>query len=234
MNKTHLILGMSHVTCLKNALSKDENEYIDALLFTQNFYLDKLFERYGSNPEEKTQDPSKIFLCIDGNQHNAFSLLEHPKKYIVGNTAEDDSLSNSDRVFVPADVIADVLRQRMEPTFQLEKALHERFSGSDIAHIAPPPPLSDANHIKNHPGIFKDRLHLGVAPKLLRLSIYQIQMQLCKEQAAKLGSRFIEAPDQAIDEYGLLKSEYFNLDPTHGNIAYGRLMLDKILSGKDN
>lgn len=72
-------------------------------------------------------------------------------------------------------------------------------------------------------------LAFDAAPADLRLRIWGVQQDLCREQAALLGADFLEPPANALDAQGFLGTDFWTDDPTHGNLAYGRTVLDQII-----
>lgn len=108
-------------------------------------------------------------------------------------------------------------------------ALYEAFPGAKRAYLNPPPPIGDWEHIKHHPGAFAGKIQCGPAPDALRIALYRIQTDCFRSLAEKNGAMFIEPDPSTITPEGFLAKGYFNRDPTHGNAAYGKLMLKKVI-----
>ena len=63
---------------------------------------------------------------------------------------------------------------------------------------------------------------------LLRLKIYRIQCEFYARSAKTYGAVFFEPPAEALSPEGFLDPAFREIDPTHGNAAYGRLVIDQI------
>jgi len=61
--------------------------------------------------------------------------------------------------------------------------------------------------------------------KILRL--VEVFEQPVRDALAELGCPLLELPE-TIDAQGLLREEYWGNDPAHANVAYGKLMLDRL------
>ena len=107
-----LIIGMSHVACIKAALSETEKEHVDVQIVNKNNWKRAIFSKYGET-ENLNEDPDKVFLCIEGNQHNVFSLIEHPTKYTL-DSLDALSRTGSERIFVSGNMMAYILAVRLQ------------------------------------------------------------------------------------------------------------------------
>ena len=107
--------------------------------------------------------------------------------------------------------------------------IHSRFKGANFVHLCSPPPISDEDFLKDNWGqYFEKNKGRNFAPADLRMILYNMQSDIYASYAKKLNATFLQPPSSTLDGLGFLAREYWNIDPTHGNTAYGRLVLDQI------
>ena len=232
---TTLILGMSHVWALSDARTAAEMGTVQTVNLLDH---PKAFDRKGSRflaAEGLAEAPDLVCLTLAGNFHNIFCLMENAAKFRLGDpllgTVPDAA---PDRPFVPRDLLRAHFDQRLEPVWTMQRAVHARFPATRFAHLSAPPPvialpaLTEAEQAEGG-GKAKFRfLAFDAAPAPLRLRIWGLQQELCRQQAALLGADFVEPPTATLDAEGFLAAGFWTDDPTHGNAAYGRLVLDQI------
>lgn len=233
MEPTILIVGHSHVECLSAAARTSGRNNVDVI------NIQRLPNFRTASPEAITtmvveaarhKNPEVLCLCLFGNEHNVAGIIEHPQPFSIGDTEAIAIPPNSEgRWFIPNSVALDSFREWLGVARKLEKSLHSVFPKAQNFYITPPPPISDWPHILEHPGVFKDKLHLGPAPDALRLILYRLQCQVLKEAADDCGADTIAVDSHAVDTRGFLKQGFYGNDPTHGNLHYGTLMLTCIL-----
>ncbi len=223
---------MSHVHALDRAMTDAERSVIEIIDFNTR---PKLF-----NQQENKIDfnllgglrPKAVFLSIRGNYHNVLGLIESPIPMSIGDRdrgAVPGAVDSKTRHFVPQSLMRAYMASILEDqSFSHFGKLAAHFSEAQIFHLSPPPPCGDAAHVSAHPGIFRPRLHLGVSPPSLRRKFFDIQTDLYREACERANITFVDVPKGATGEDGLMKRDYWNNDPTHGNAAYGRLVLNQI------
>ena len=157
-------------------------------------------------------------------------LIEHPQPFSIGDAAKgSEPDGHPDRWFIPYNLMRDDFRAREKTARNLAQKIYDQFSNAKHLMLNPPPPISDWEHLKTYPGIFKDKIKLGPAPNELKLKLYQIQTSIFKEIADENNADFIDLSGETTTKDGFLQSGYFNTDPTHGNPAYGAVVLDRIV-----
>lgn len=233
MSRKYLMVGMSHIQCLKAALSTEEVADVEIVNLKQNKDLWSRQTAKIKTGRFKTQDPDVVCICIGGNEHNQLGLLDHPDPIAVGIpeaglTPAPETATDAPRRLIPRAVMRDAMKAMMHKHDQMTRQLHEAFPGARFIHMSSPPPIAESEHVLDNLGIFKDRLQNGIGPLALRKTLYEIQVELTREQAEELSADFLPAAPGALTEDGFLKEGFYNKDPSHGNAAYGRLMLDRI------
>lgn len=227
-----LVIGMSHIGALRRALTAEQAGFIDMISLPAR--LEDLDKRKGEIKvwERKGLKAEVVCLSIRGNFHSQFGLLENPEKFRLGDAVAGSVPSGeSDRRFIPRDMLRAHFREQLEAHLtKWYEFLHSQFPGSRFVHVCAPPPIENEAHLCAHPGIFAPKMHLGIAPRDLRLKIYELQTELYREQAARFGAVFLSPPAEALTADGFLDRTYWHLDPTHANAQYGELVLKQILS----
>lgn len=173
-------------------------------------------------------EPQAVCLTIGGNLHNMLGIIENPIPFSVG-AAEKGSVPEgvNDRLFIPSAVMDDVFKTQFDSRRMAE--LYRAFPGALRLYLNSPPPIPDFDHIRKYPGIFRDKIFMGPAPNDLRMKLYQMQSKAIRALTDAQGAIFVDPAPELLDAGGFLRSDYFNTDPTHGNIAYGQVMLDELL-----
>jgi len=177
-------------------------------------------------------EPDAVCVSVGGNYHNILGIIENPVPFSVG--LGDGGVvpkGSDDRQFIPSSVMEDMFRNYFDD--HLVGELYGAFPSAKRLYLNPPPPIPDFEHIRKNPGIFRDSLHLGSAPNDLRLALYQFQSKVIADVARQNEAIFVEPEQSLLDEDGFLAEQFFSNDPTHGNVEYGQVMLDKLMSAAE-
>lgn len=231
MSPSVIIAGHSNIRCLMAAEAEAPEPGVEfADLLRLKGAKEAPGARYGEmvRKASATSDPDVICLSIFGNYHNVLGVVEHPQPFSAGGTS-GALPPEAGRWFVPSAVIADTFRHQFRRARNITASLYEAFPQARRLFLNPPPPIGDWDHILGNPKLFADKVHLGPAPDALKLRLYELQTEFFAELAADHGARLIETPPEARTATGFLDPDYHGEDPTHGNVAYGRLMLHRIL-----
>jgi hypothetical protein len=219
-----LIVGMSHVEALRAAMTGAEAAISRIVNFSREpapFGIQRMRERLIGRFRGGSPGPELMCLSIHGNYHNIIGLTNHPQRFVIGGADLPGQR-------VPEDMMLEHIRREHAPHLGLARKLAGRFRPRRLVILAPPPPIGDAEHITSQPGTFREMLANGVAPPETRVKLYDLQCRIHAEHAAALGAEFLPAPPEARKADGFLAPAYHGRDPTHGNAAYGRLVLDRL------
>ncbi|MES2302870.1 MAG: hypothetical protein V4521_12510 [Pseudomonadota bacterium] len=218
-----LILGESHCTAISRAIGDDIRDKFVAVDV-----------RIGADTSKINFDlfsdfcPSNILLSFGGTEHNIVGLIEAEPRFDFLWPPFDDF--DDGRCLVPASAIEELIAYRVQSGLRRAMLVRERFSCPTFA-LAPPPPFRSIDEKTQLPQAFTTLLEAGIAPPALRRKLYAVQCEVMRRQYEALDIPFIPAPATATDEEGYLLRKFWNRDPTHGNPAYGRLVI-KHLRGK--
>jgi hypothetical protein len=167
---------------------------------------------------------NSVALFYGGNEHHANFLFEQAPRFDFVPKGLQSLPVEADAVIVSESLIRAKFRSLLGSPLQGLLAYLTRQAHSRITLIGTPPPRRDYDgfqslFISDHP-----QVKLTSSIKLLKL--WHVLQEILREQAEGNGVEFIAVPDGITDEDGFLKPEFTGTDATHGNQAYGQLMLN--------
>lgn len=233
--KKILIIGHSHV---------------NALIVASKNYCKEYFEFY-SIPRDGLEgvfkliplDYDSVFFLIEGNYHNIYSLVDLPIRFdfnLPDHLIKDSSSPcydvlinhfNKSITVLPYGIVLSQLSEDLRFVFSLTEKLHKAFKLVNCYLMEPPPPVP-ASHVISFPHPFEEMIRVhGIARPEFRFKIYLTYLDAIRTNASRLNLRYIEVPIDAIAfSDGFLKDFYLHTDATHANEAYGKLVLNQILT----
>ena len=221
MAQNILVVGMSHV----GALIRARTERPRPGLHLVNLRHDHSEIARDANARKAMIDQfgkvDVLVLLLDGNFHNVLSLLNDPDPFFMVPAPPNGQ-------FVPQDMMQAHIDARYQRTLVVGQTIAGMFPARLRIVLDPPPPGGDAAHIATYPGVFAKKIQIGVSPDALRLATYRLQSAVYRAHARELDAVFLSSPAEACNDSGMLAKQYWNTDPTHGNAAYGQLVLDAI------
>lgn len=168
-------------------------------------------------------------LCnVGGFEHTLLSLVNHPRRFDFILPSEEHLELSENAELLPYSAVIRVLRAHRTPFLTIHRYLRS-ITDLPIIQICPPPPIGNDQHIIAHPGIFGEKIKdLGLSPPVLRYKMWRSYLSILQRECTELGSQLIEPPSDAIEQGKYLSESYWGIDPTHGNTAYGELILRQI------
>lgn len=221
---------MSHVNATMSALTMAEREHFTYVNFQRT---PDLIDRAAAKVDFShfpTSRPDVVLLSMAGNAHNVLGMFEHPQPYAVGHRTKGRVPADTERAFIPLDLIDAWFEHHLRSVFDKADQIHAFYSELPFIYVSAPPPNGDEVHIRTYPNAFAAKLHMPFSPPELRIALYEAQCRAYQRQAERHGARFLPAPAAACTPEGFLDLAFANNDPTHGNATYGRLVLDQISS----
>lgn len=222
--KRFLIAGHSHIGALRRAWSEIQGGYqgisIDFLaLRERNFLKSSTRDRMNQSTPESididalsgemsrlSRDAHLTILSIRGNQHTVHAF-----------SARKGRQSNDIRGLV------------CEQTCDWLRILVPHIDGQ-AAMMLPPPPIESEEHIRSHPGLFRDVIErIELPPPQTRLQLWTEQIAGMRAAAEQFGLPVLELPEDIFSPSGFLSQDCWGNDPTHGNAEYGRRLLRSII-----
>jgi len=220
--KKILVVGHSHVNALKDSNPEEGFEFCS------------LVGANGLASFVKKNIPSSEYdalVCsIQGSQYNIFGLVKHPQPFDFYWPDEPGLPIDEDAELLPLSLVTSIFKRDLRATFHILDTI-KKISRIKTYFLEPPPPVPSEAHIRKHPSSFREKINQhGVSPAVFRYKLWRLQAKLVREHCASLGLDYIPVPKEAQNRQGLLRRPYWNIDPTHGNAAYGALVLNQIRS----
>lgn len=173
----------------------------------------------------------RIVSVVGGNAHNAIALIRHARPFDFLWPDEDGPSLDDGSELIPLGQIRTVLERRLQTDFARLRALHAIVG--PFIHLESPPPVRDGSYIAAHAEPwFRDAAgdELVVAGPGMRWRVWRLASQLVREAVAALDCRYLPVPAEARDADGFLRQS-LAADPTHGNAAYGELLIRAVEAG---
>ena len=185
---------------------------------------------------------STVFLLWQGNQHLARFLFATGPPFDFFIATQPDRAVHPDAVIVPESAVRDVMRAGFDGLSPLLDRLNA-VAGCNPVVVGTPPPKGDDDKLRRllvEPHFMREAERQGLsvetAPLIsatIRLKLWLVMQEVLYEIANRHGRPFVPVPEEAFDEQGFLKEEFWLPDVTHANLRYGDLMW-KHLTGPGN
>ena len=216
-----LVIGRSHTACVKKAADKAGDRHVRVI----NINRDGEPDPADLQRDHEAHPPVVLGLSFDGNMHNVLCLGEHPQPFTIAGAGGPEG----GRTSIPHAVMRDLFRMRIEGRMtEFVTRYRTCFPEARLVVILPPPPLADLSRIETLSDVLAARVAGGFAPAEIRLAAYECQLEIYRDVAREAGVGCLEPPPAARDDSGLLAPDYTSKDPTHGNEAYGALVLSQL------
>ena len=232
MKKRVLAIGHSHLGALEFFLrSKQEfSEFeLEIVQLLSSEYADIEQDSDGRTARtlrQKDENCDLVVLAISGNEHQMMGLVNHPRPFDFVLPERPDLPLQKDREIVPFELIRDTLESWMKP--DLFRKMSELLT-RPMFQLEPPPPVLDEEHIRNHAGIFREKIDkFGVNHPAIRFKLWRVSSNLIASYCAKFGIEFLPVPAEAVGPEGFLHYMALCPDPTHANGWYGALVVHQL------
>ncbi len=189
---------------------------------------------------ERISRTRNAVLMWTGNQANADFLMMpgQPIDLIPRNYGDTSVLRDAQLVAELA--IRAHFATRIGHLDQMLSALGRPDGLRRIVLGVPPPLLEEAvmrRHMRKPSGFFPtkaaqmriDAETVRFAPASVRRKLWFVLMEMFRDMAERHGALFLPCPAGALDADGYLKPELTAEDGTHGNVAYGRMMIEQLV-----
>jgi hypothetical protein len=174
---------------------------------------------------------TRFFMFTGGSEHVRWGLVNDPRPFdcvTPSNATATEPLCGE--VFPYEMLVA--LGQSAAEFLTVSLSLLRSLTDKPIYQLCPPPPLKGVDLARVKVGsIFEDGAkQYGIAPDALRVRIWQICIEGLRRACREKGVVFLEPPETMIDTDGCLVSEAVGHDAVHASAAYGRLLLEQLIS----
>jgi hypothetical protein len=215
-----LILGESHCTAIARAISDSGTDDFVA--------IDVRNRAAGIKVDEASFDgysPLHLVLAFGGTEHNLIGLIETEPKFDFLYPPFEDF--DAGRSLIPSIAIESLLDSRIRSA--LQRALQVKSLFQCPVHVlAPPPPFFALDERAKLPSAFAPLIEAGITPSSIRRKLYTVLCKVMNRAYEINGVNCIDAPPASHDDHGYLRRTLWDKDPTHGNAAYGKLVIEHL------
>jgi len=240
-----LLVGVSHVTALKNAQAARVAGHA-AIFDLPTFELVPKYLPIVAHVEGRqalmpdiepdlrgaveASPPACVIGAFWGDQHFFMSTANLPRRLDFVLPAEPDLPLDPGAEIVPYDLICDYVRYHcVHVQLLIEATL--RVTRAPLYLLPAPPPVADFAAIpggsssKHIDGLVAQH---GVAPAWLRYKFWRLVSDVYNQMAAAAGAKALPTPPESQAPDGFRRAEYDSTDWIHGNARYGELVLRQI------
>lgn len=180
-----------------------------------------------------------VFLLWWGNQVNLRALLQVGPPFDVV-LPTDTEAPEPEAELVPCSAVEAYVRKSLAGDGVLPDVLAQAHEhGSSVCFLAPPPPLpSEAvrDRLAQSPHWMPVLDELGlraadaeIVADRVRVRLRALLLEEYESFASDHGASFLLPPQEATDDAGLLREEFWSTDVSHANPLYGVLYLRQLL-----
>lgn len=227
-----LVVGHSHVFPLRLALAQDAARAaeIDVCAIHAENLKPEITDGVlhpGLAARITGEDWDAVFLNVGGGPHVVLGISPHKEPFdFILPFAPDMPLQPNARI-LPYRLVYDIMKRRNEINLGVISEVNHLAKGRKF-HFAYPPPLEEG-HIRSHPGAFADAIAMrGINPLPLRRKLWMLNNLILRECCEDHGITVLDVPAAMMRPDGALVLYAALHDPAHGNIHYGRALLDQI------
>lgn len=208
---------------------------------TQPFWFGAAGHQYELTDKLKTailrylaeKQPDTLICACRGNEHSIVSMLQHPIPFDFRIPGEEGTLIPRAEELPYALIKAQLSQIARNNSLLfwdfLTSECREVFRGP-LYMLPPPPPIGNAEHILSYPSSFGALAsRYGVTPAPLRAKLWRVYVRILKDASQAKNQLFVNLPE-TIFTNGCLSERFWSEDPTHGNKAYGKVILEHVLS----
>lgn len=169
-----------------------------------------------------------LLMLAYGNQHNRLGLVNHPRLFDFFLSEDRSLLVDNAREIIPEEFVKSQLRAK---TAKLERFLGKvrkmAPEGLPIFQVECPAPIPSEAHIIKYAGHFEDKIsEFGVTPSHLRYKLWRLFCQLTQEYCSANKIEYVPLPELVMDDSGFLREEFWQVDPSHGNTRFGKVIME--------
>lgn len=166
-----------------------------------------------------------VFSIVNTGARDLLTLIQHPQPFDFILPDRPDLPLDPNAQLISFYAMRDAFSRHLNKDFSI-LALAKSCAAGKVIHIISQPPLESEEIILTYaPWQLKESDR--ISSPWLRLKAYLLCTSLLIEFCKENGIEIIYPPAVAIDDKGFLKTDYYS-NATHANVAYGRLVLEKM------
>ncbi|KNG92236.1 hypothetical protein [Pseudaestuariivita atlantica] len=190
--------------------------------------LTEALERRMSHVTTRAEPDAILLICM-GNEYNAMAMLEHPRPFDFDLPGSGIDVLD-DREIIPTEMMRAQMQYQAERNVLLFWRFFNATTDRPLYVQPPPPPIASEAHILSYPGSFAERAKKsGITPISVRRKMWLLYCDVLREAAQSgTNSHFVDLPDVVFVD-GTLAKQFWQEDPTHGNVDYGKVVLRHLI-----
>jgi hypothetical protein len=242
-NSQILVSGHSHAASVLDATLRDDLEGTNpaslGICYTSDlskgapgggiYWGDKTYWQFVSEVS-KGKD---LVIVWNGNQHVANFLFQTIPPFTIHGALDSDSATGY--LPIPRTMIKAFFEPFFEELTEIIPLMKDAASITLMNGPAPKPLSYIKSRVKHEP-FFADIANslqvdidsLEITSDQIRLELWKLISEMLETHAKTLGTRFLSAPEKAVDSSGMLLEKYWNPDVSHANAEYGALLVEKL------
>ena len=175
-----------------------------------------------------SSSPGHVFSYVSGVKHVEYPLRrlddpsEPPFDFFLPDAPQLPPVATAE--LIPADAVTALMERAFRSRLKVLRKVTALAPGR-VIQFGPPPPVSESWIRSFAAGYGADPALLPTAG--LRWKLWHVTVKMFREQAERLGARFVDAPRETMDGDGFLRDDLVR-NVTHGNTAYGAILLAHI------
>jgi hypothetical protein len=234
-----LIIGDSHVHAIQSGLQELVPKRDDLDISALRIMIER-GEKQGAGDvafddamvmASSLSDGDVLATAFRGNQHNALGLMQHPQPFDIMMPGIAPLIPGETEI-IPLAMARQFFSETLRGGYGKMILRARAACKVRMACLSPPAPKEDNEHIqKGAETYFREAgiAEIGVSPPALRLKLWTLQDEALAQFCAENDIIHLANPPGSRDENGYLKRDYYFRDATHGNAAYGTLVVNQLI-----
>jgi hypothetical protein len=184
---------------------------------------------------------SDVFVMWLGSQMNVRGLLMEGPPFDVVLPSDGERIIDSAVELIPCSVVESMVRSSLDRDPVLAQVIDRVRSRGARAWLMAPPHALPRHAVRERMGneshfatrlreIGRSATDASILPDPARVRLRTLLLCAYRDWAAAHGAGFCPPPDRVADTDGLLMSQYWGRDVTHGSAAYGAAYLHELVA----
>jgi hypothetical protein len=234
-----LIIGNSHVECLRAAKAKRPDLFAEAEIY--RLATDKAdakrdgmltFNR-AVNLIESCGQEVPVFVQSGGTWHNTVGLIQLASEFYFLDGAP--AAAEPSGMLIPHRTVEQWFGSEVERMSSVKRLTESAKAGKFL--LGTPPPKQSNNFLEHARARRRDGGSRGLTVEAarfmnptIRLKLWTLEQQLVHKWATKNQIEYVKVPQRSRNSDGFLARRFYGSDTTHANFEYGMLVLNQVLS----
>lgn len=233
-----LIIGNSHVECLRAAKAKRPDLFADVEIYRlatgkADAQRDTMVTFNGAvGLIESVGQKAPVFIQSGGTWHNTVGLVQLASQFYF---LETQAAAAEAGTLIPRRMVEQWFATEVERMSSVKRLTDAAGAGKFL--LATPPPKQSNNFLEHARARRRDGGSRGLRVEAerftepaTRLKLWELEQQLVRNWATRHQIEYVEVPQRSRNGDGFLGRRFYGSDATHANFEYGMLVLNQVLS----